>query len=125
MLHALTALIWDGSMDPSERASLTECEIRSQFLLVSKTCDPGTPRRVGCTHSCCAIETWRPPRSKTTALQLPVPASMAITYWGVAAVTLSLTLYLRASGLTTVWSGSPLRKRSTCLATMTAPLVVV
>src|SRR5208283_1978211 len=33
--------------------------------------------------------------------------------------------HLKVSGFTTVSRGSPLRYRSTCLATMTAPLVVV
>src|SRR5208282_5041829 len=57
MLLALTALTCEGLIDFANMASLTQCDMSSQFLLVSKACEPGTPSRGGWVHSCCAMDT--------------------------------------------------------------------
>ena len=118
MLLALTALIWEGSIDFADSASLTQWEISFQFRLVSKTWDPGTSRQrpvgplVLCYRDLAAqpVEDDRPAASRSRVYGHHV---------------LRQTCHLRVSGLTTVSSGSPFRYRSTCFATIMAPLVVV
>ena len=64
-------------MSADASASRTHSQIRRQPPSVSNTWAPGTPGSAGCVHSRCPRPSCVPPRSKITARQLPVPASIA------------------------------------------------
>ena len=77
MLVAATAAT-SAPVAPARRsASRTQAEIAIQLDWTSKSCPPGTPGGWRWVHSRCDTATCSPAAVKSSARQLPVPASIA------------------------------------------------
>src|SRR5438309_11713909 len=80
MLVLLTAAMEPAVTPGAASTSRMQAQMLDQFASVSNTCEPGYSGREGCDHSRCAMASCVPSGAKTTARQLPVPASMASRY---------------------------------------------
>ncbi len=77
MLVAATAATSAPAAPACRSASRMQAVIKAQLATTSKSCPPGTPGGSRWVHSRCDTATCWPSTVKSSARQLPVPASIA------------------------------------------------